>query len=75
MFWLVFCDDIKSSPLKLAKTKAGLFLALKTVRAYLIYLKNIMEITLQKGLEPVNAAKDRKCYCPLQTEKPYEQHG
>lgn len=28
-------------------------------RAYLIYMKNIMEITLRKGLEPVNTAKDR----------------
>ncbi len=34
-----------------------------TRRAYLIYLKNIMEITLRKGLEPVNAAKDRPNQC------------
>ncbi len=38
-------------------------LRLKMVRAYLIYLKNIMEITLRKGLEPVNAAKDRPNQC------------
>ncbi len=31
--------------------------------AYPIYLKNIMEITLRKGLEPVNAAKDRPNQC------------
>ncbi len=28
--------------------------------AYLIYLKNIMEITLRKGLDPANAASFEK---------------